>query len=153
MQLGAAALVAGVILLIVVLSGGSDADSDAAANFRTKAQAVCATAQRQVDELKTPSSLAGLVSVARRAARISGRTRAALAALDAPEDVSADVPALLTSLRRQQRLTNQLASAAARGSRTDVRRLIVRGQQEDVRTGQAAQRIGLEACATTQRDP
>jgi hypothetical protein len=150
----AVALLAGlsVIVLVLLVSGGDDAGRDPEAEFRAQARTICATAQRQIAELKTPTDLADLVRVARRAARISRRTRSALAALDPPAAISADMPALLESLRRQQRITDQLAASAARGSRPGVRKLIARGQREDARTGRAAQRVGLQACATTRGD-
>lgn len=151
-QLAAGVLIAGILVLVVVLAGGGTSERDPGVEFRAQARTVCAAAQRQVAGLKTPSDLTDLVSVAHQAARISGRTRVRLAALTPPAAISARMPALLASLRRQQRLADQLAAAAARGSRSAARKLIARGRQEDVRTGRAAQRVGLQACATIKRN-
>lgn len=138
-----------VVGLVVVVSGGTGARRNPEATFRAQARMICASAQRQIADLQAPTTLRELVGVAHRAARISGRTRAALAALDPPATVSADMPVLLASLRRQQRLADQLAAAAGRSSRVGVRRLIARGRREDAHTGRAAQRVGLQGCSTT----
>lgn len=133
-----------VVIALVAGGGGGGGGEDA---FRTQAQRICTQATRDVAALPDPQSLAELASISRKAARITGRTRAALAALDAPASSSADVDELLRSLARQQRLARELARSADHRSRAGIRKLIARGRREDATTGQRAQVLGLDACA------
>lgn len=137
--------VALIVVAAVVLGGGSDAPTTGAP-FDRQAQRICAQARAEVAGLVAPKTLRELARTAQQAAQITSETRSALAKLTPPQQARADMDALLSSLQRQQRLTTRVASAAAAGSAVRVRLLVKEGAREDLRTGRAAQRVGLAAC-------
>lgn len=146
-RLGAVVALAAVALA-AGCGGGGDGGGDrlTAEEFVQQADAICADANQQIDELGEPQSMEELATMAAEAVSISEQSVAALQELVPPEEFQERFDRALELLDQQLELARQLQTAAENGDEAQVQSIADEGEPLDAEADDIAEELGLTEC-------
>ncbi len=115
--------------------------------FVHKGNDICSTYAEKVRSLGRPKSLDDLAPLVRRAVSLSRQELRELEELKPPADEERRFRAFLSQARYQVGLTDDLATAIARGDARRTQQLLRFANQAEPDTNRLARRAGLTLCA------
>ena len=111
----------GVAVLLAGAGGGGD--EQPRGDYREDAGAICSKAEREIETLPPPSSIADIERYLRKALEISREYDREFEALEPPADLRAEHRRLMRVTRRGERLIEGLVNAVAAGDEPTLGRL------------------------------
>lgn len=153
-RLGAVIALAAVALA-AGCGGGGDGGGDGggerltAEEFVQQADAICADANEQIDELGEPQSMEELATMAAEAVSISEQSLDALNELVPPEEFQARFDRALELLDQQAALARTLVTAAENGDAEEVQAIADKGEPLDTEADGIAEELGLTECGNS----
>ncbi len=142
------ALAVAAVALAAACGGEDDSVRLSRAEFVEQADAICADADGQIAALGEPTSLGELAEYGAEAIAINEEAFAALRALDAPEELQAQLDEAYGLLERQIELSRELVAAAEAGESDQVNAVGTEIGQVNDRADAIARDIGLRECGS-----
>ena len=135
-----------VFLAVAACSGGGD-DRLSAAEYVRRADEVCATYDRRLEELPRPEDLADLADLADRALPIAEEGVRELRKLEPPKELERPVNEWLERNDANVEKIEELREAARAGDEQRVQILGSEARKNEEEADALARRIGLRTCA------
>jgi hypothetical protein len=126
--------------------GGGD-DGLSRADYVKQANEICRDANAQLGKIAEPTDVAGLATYVNEAKDVTGAAVDKMAALEPPEEMSADHKAHVADGRKVLAMAGGLAQAASSGDQDEFQRLSQQGDRLDKTADARAERMGLTDCA------
>jgi hypothetical protein len=145
---GAVAALVGVFVLVLAACGGGG-DSGARlskAEFQSQANAICDKYQKQLDTLKTPTSLDEIPDLVDQALAILNKEVDEIAALNPPEDLQTQFDAMIAASDKTKKAADDLSTAAKASDQAGVQKALDEGNAASNQADQIAGQLGLDSC-------
>ena len=146
---GAIAALAGVLTLLVTACGGDGDARLSEEEFQSQGNAICATYQKQLDDLGTPSSLDEIPELVDQALAILDKEVDEIGALNPPEELQSDFDKLLAATDRTKAAADDLSTAAKSGDQAAVQQALDEGNAATKEADDLASNLGLDECANS----
>jgi hypothetical protein len=145
---GAVAALVGVFVLVLAACGGGG-DSGARlskAEFQSQANAICDKYQKQLDALKTPTSLDEIPDLVDQALAILNKEVEEIAALNPPEEMQTQFDAMIAASDKTKKAADDLSTAAKASDQAGVQKALDEGNAASNQADQIAGQLGLDSC-------
>jgi hypothetical protein len=145
---GAVAALVGVFVLVLAACGGGG-DSGARlskAEFQSQANAICDKYQKQLDALKTPTSLDEIPDLVDQALAILNKEVEEIAALNPPEEMQTQFDAMIAASDKTKKAADDLSTAAKASDQAGVQNALDEGNAASNQADQIAGQLGLDSC-------
>jgi hypothetical protein len=145
---GAVAALVGVFVLVLAACGGGG-DSGARlskAEFQSQANAICDKYQKQLDALKTPTSLDEIPDLVDQALAILNKEVEEIAALKPPEEMQTQFDAMIAASDKTKKAADDLSTAAKASDQAGVQKALDEGNAASNEADQIAGQLGLDSC-------
>ena len=143
---GAAAVLAGALVLLATACGGGGSARLSQAEFQSQANAICAKYQKQLNELGTPSSLDEIPDLVDKALVILNKEIDEIAALNPPEELQGDFDKMIAASNKTKAAADDLSSAAKASDQAAVQKALEEGNAASAEADQLAGNLGLDSC-------
>jgi hypothetical protein len=140
-----AALVGVFVLLATACGGGSDARLSKE-EFQSQANAICAKYQKQLGELKSPTSLEEIPDFVDQALAILNKEVDEFSALNPPEELQSQFDQLIAASDKTKAAADDLSEAAKSGDQAAVHQALDEGNTASKQADELAGELGLDSC-------
>jgi hypothetical protein len=144
---GAVAGLVGVLVLLATACGGGGSDARLSREeFESQANAICDKYQKQLDQLKTPTSLEEIPDFVDQALAILNKEVDEIAALNPPADLQTEFDAMVAASNNTKEAADDLSQAAKDGDQAAVQKALDAGNATSKKADQIATQLGLDSC-------
>jgi hypothetical protein len=145
---GALAALAGVLVLLAVTACGSGGDSARLSKpeFQSQANAICAKYQKQLNALKTPTSIDEIPDLVDQALAILNKEIDEISKLNPPEELQSQFDQMLAESDKTKAAADDLSAAAKSGDQAAVQKALEEGNAASTKADQIAGQLGLDSC-------
>ena len=141
-----AALVGVFVLLLAACGGGGSGARLSKAEFQSQANAIFAKYQKQLDALKTPTSIDEIPDLVDQALAILNKEVEEIAALNPPEEMQTQFDAMIAESDKTKKAADDLSAAAKASDQAGVQKALDEGNAASNKADQIAGQLGLDSC-------
>jgi hypothetical protein len=145
---GSVAALVGVLSLLAAGCGGGGEEPLSKADFQSQANAICATYEKQLNALGTPSSIDEVPDFVQQALVILNKEIDEIAALNPPDELQSDFDKMIAASNKTKAAANDLSAAAKSGDQAAVQKALEEGNAASDEADQLAAGLGLAECNT-----